>query len=139
VKFPYKKYPNGKGGFDSFGVVEVNIAQPTKNAPRSKRFEAIIDSGAARCIFLSAIGKAIGLDVEKGQAETSVGISGEPSVVYLHDISLYAPGGVIQIRAAFTANLPVAAILGMNGFFDHFKVTFDPTAQRCELERIYQA
>jgi len=139
VKFPYKKYPTDKGGFDSFGVIEVNISLPHKNAPRSKRFEAIIDSGACRCTFLCAIGKAVGLDVEKGEVEQSFGISGEPTVSYLHDVNLYAPGGIILIRAAFTENLPVVGILGMHGFFDHFKVTFDPTAQRCELERIYQA
>jgi hypothetical protein len=91
VKFPYKKYPNGKGGFDSFGVIEVSIALPQKNAPRSKRFEAIIDSGACRCTFLSVLGKAIGLDVEKGEVESSMGISGArpPSHIYMTSASMH--------------------------------------------------
>jgi hypothetical protein len=52
---------------------------------------------------------------------------------------LYVPGGPITISAAFCYELPVIRILGMQGFFNHFKVTFDPTAARCELERMYQA
>jgi hypothetical protein len=139
IKLPFKKYPRPNGGFDQFAVVSINISLPGKNAPRSKRFEAIIDSGACRCTFHSGIGKAIGLEVDKGEVEETYGVSGEPTTVHLHDIHLHAPGGIIPIRAAFTEKLPVAAILGMDGFFNHFRVTFDPTAQRCELERIYQA
>jgi len=46
---------------------------------------------------------------------------------------------MVVIRAGFSDELPIAGILGMNGFFEHFRVIFDPTAQRCELERIFQA
>jgi hypothetical protein len=120
-------------------VLNVQIARAEKNAPRSKRFEATIDSGAGRCIFHSDIGKAIGLDVEKGQPQETVGVTGKPSRLYVHDVSLYIPGGVIAIQAGFTDSLPIAGLLGMTGFFDHFRVSFNPTAAHCELERIYQA
>jgi hypothetical protein len=59
--------------------------------------------------------------------------------LYLHDISLYAPGGIVSIRAGFSDILPIAGLLGMSGFFEFFKMTFDPTALRVELERIYRA
>jgi len=136
---PYKAYPTAAGGFDYCAVLNVQIARAEKNAPRSKRFEAIIDSGASRCIFHSSIGEAVGLDIEKGTAENTIGISGKPSQLYVHEISLYVPGGIIPIRAGFTRDLPVAALLGMEGFFEHFRVVFDPTARQCELERLYQA
>lgn len=139
LKLPYKKFPDGKGGFDLFAVVPVNIARPELRSPRSTRFEAVIDSGACRCIFHSSIGAAIGLDIENGQEDATIGVSGVPTQSWLHDISLYAPGGVIPIQAAFVHDLPVAGVLGMNGFFDHFRITFDATAQRCELERLYKA
>ena len=138
LKIPYTNASDGKGGFGYYAAVPVNIALPTKNAPRSKRFEAIIDSGASRCIFHAEIGKAIGLDVPKGEVETTLGIAG-PTNTYLHDVSLYAPGGIIAIRAGFSADLPVVGVLGISGFFDFFKITFDPTLLRCELERIYKA
>ncbi|MFZ0794340.1 MAG: hypothetical protein WAM65_11245, partial [Candidatus Korobacteraceae bacterium] len=59
--------------------------------------------------------------------------------IYLHDISLYAPGGIITTRAGFSDNLPIAGLLGMAGFFENYKISFDPVTLRCELERLYQA
>lgn len=138
LKIPYRKAPDGKGGFAYYSALPVNIALPEKNAPRSKRFEAIIDSGASRCIFHADIGTAIGLDTLKGAVETTLGVAG-PTNTYLHDICLYVPGGVIAVRAGFSADLPVAGLLGMQGFFDAFRITFDPTLLHCELDRVYNA
>jgi hypothetical protein len=82
---------------------------------------------------------AIGLDIETGEKEETLGISGKASTIYLHDISLYAPGGVIPVKAGFGAELPVAGLLGMKGFFEHFRITFDPISQTCELHRVFKA
>jgi hypothetical protein len=65
--------------------------------------------------------------------------SAEREETWLHDITLYIPGGPVQITAGFKENLSVAGLLGMTGFFEHFNVTFDPTAKECQLERIYHA
>jgi hypothetical protein len=140
LKLPYKKYPDpqSRGGFFYAATVPVNIALPEHNSPRSKRFEAIIDSGASQCIFHSNIGRAIGLQVEKGEVVSTNSIQG-PTKIYLHDISLYAPGGVLSIRAGFLDDLPIAGLLGMSGFFEYFKILFDPTSLRVELERLYRA
>ncbi len=138
LKLPYKTFPLPGGGVSTTAVLNVNIALPAENAPRTKRFEAIIDSGASRCMFHASIGRFIGLDIEKGEVEDTAGITGDART-YLHDIPLYIPGGPLVIRAAFSEELPTAGLLGMNGFFEHFRVTFDPTGKRCELERIYQA
>jgi len=138
VKFPYKQFPDGKGGSRYHAVIPVYIALSAKNAPRSKRVEAYVDSGASRTLFHSGIGRAVGFEIEKGELEETIGITGVPVRIYVHDVALYAPGGVIQVRAGFCDALPVAGLLGMVGFFDHFKVTFDPTARQCDLERVYQ-
>lgn len=140
LKLPYRKYPDGqaRGGFFYAATVPVNIALPAKNSPRSKRFDAIIDSGASQCIFHSAIGRAIGLDIEKGEKVSTNSIQGATEI-YLHDISLYAPGGIVPARVGFSEKLPIAGLLGMTGFFEYFKITFDPTALSVELERLYRA
>jgi hypothetical protein len=140
LKFPYHKYPNpqASGGYFYAATLPVNIALPAKNSPRSKRFETIIDSGASQCIFHAAIGRAIGLEIEKGELASTNSIEGASSL-YLHDIALYLPGGIVPTRAGFSDKLPIAGLLGMTGFFEHFKVTFDPTALRVELERLYSA
>jgi len=137
---PYKKFPDpsGAAGVAYYAAIPVSIALPAENSPRSRRFEAIIDSGATNCIFHADIGKAIGLDIVKGDPLRTLGITG-PTSVYVHDVSLYAPGGIIAIRAGFSADLPIAGLLGMKGFFDQFKIIFDATALACTLERIHKA
>jgi hypothetical protein len=89
-------------------------------------------------MFHSSIGRAIGLDIERGVKEKTLGIGGS-STGYIHTISLHAPGGQIRIKASFSDELPIAALLGMSGFFDHFRITFDSRAQYCELERLFNA
>jgi len=140
LKLPYKKYPapDLPGGFFYAATVPVNIALPAKNSPRSKRFDAFIDSGASQCIFHAAIGRAIGLEKEKGQVVSTNSIQG-PTDIYVHDISLYAPGGIVRARAGFSDALPRAGVPGMSGFFEYFKVTFDPTALHVQLKRLYKA
>ncbi len=98
----------------------------------------MIDSGASGCLFHGSIGRAIGLDIGKGTLITTLGIGG-PLDVYLHDITLYIPGGPVITKAGFCDNASVAGLLGIAGFFEHFKITFDPTALRVELERVYHA
>jgi hypothetical protein len=59
--------------------------------------------------------------------------------IYLHEVVLYVPGGPVKIKAGFRDNLPVAGLLGMSGFFEFFKVTFNPELKACEIERIHRA
>jgi hypothetical protein len=137
---PYKKYP-APGGFYYAASIPVDISLPAKpslSVTRSKRFDAIIDSGASACLFHASIGRAIGLEIEQGQVEYTQGVSGQ-SRIYLWDIFLHAPGGIIATRAGFSDDLPIAGLLGMRGFFENFKITFDPASLEVELDRFYQA
>ena len=80
----------------------------------------------------------LGIDLTNCKTSTTQGIDG-PTLVYMHDVILYVPGGPIRTNVGFKDKLPVAGLLGMSGFFDHFKVTFDPTGNFYELERLYHA
>ena len=115
--------------------MDVQIARAAANAPRTTRFEALIDSGAARCLFHASFAAAIGVDLKAGEMEILNGIGG-PETTWLHEITLYVYGGPVKIRAGFKESLPLAALLGMNGFFEHFNVTFEGAAKRCILDRI---
>ena len=101
----------------------------------------MIDSGASICLFHSSIGKSIGLNVEKGEPDKTVGVNGVPTEIFKHTISLHVLGSMFKIQAGFTPNLPLAGLLGRIGFFEHFKITFDPSNNPpgFELERIYRA
>ncbi|HWZ42768.1 MAG TPA: aspartyl protease family protein [Candidatus Saccharimonadales bacterium] len=118
--------------------MEVQIAHPAPGAPRTRRFEVIIDSGATRTLFHSSLASHLGLELKSGEIELTQGIGGGVPI-YLHEITLYLPGGPVKIKAGFRDNLPVAGLLGMNGFFEFFRVTFDPDLKACELQRIHRA
>jgi Aspartyl protease len=140
LRFPYKNYPNNKGGFDWWALLPVQISNHVKHSPPTKRFEALVDTGASNCIFHASMGEAIGIDVDRGKEDQTVGVSGKPTTVYLHDISLHVPGGhIFKIRASFSYDLPIAGILGRNGFLEHFKVLFDPSGNPAgfDIERFY--
>jgi hypothetical protein len=141
VRFSYKNYPTNKGVDDWWAVLLVQLSNPAKHSPPCRRFEAIIDSGASICIFHSDIGESIGLRIDKGELSETIGITGIKTNIYLHNVSLYVPGGhIFKIRAGFTNEIPVAGLLGRIGFFEHFKLTFDPSnlPPSFDLERIYR-
>jgi hypothetical protein len=140
LRFPYKTYPDNKGGFDWWALLPVQISNHAKHSPPTKRFEALVDTGASKCIFHASVGRAIGLNVEKGEEDQTVGVSGKPTTIYIHNVSLHLPGGhIFKIRAGFTDELPMAGILGRNGFLEYFKVLFDPSGNPpgFEIERFY--
>jgi predicted aspartyl protease len=118
--------------------LSVQIALTTPNAQRTKKFEAIVDSGATRCTFHADLARYLGIDLTKCPAEDTTGISGTETT-RLSEIMLYIPGGPVKIMAAFKEQLPVAGLLGMNGFFEHFDITFVGGGQCFTLERIYKA
>ncbi|MCR4341554.1 MAG: hypothetical protein NUW01_16880 [Gemmatimonadaceae bacterium] len=110
-------------------VLHVRINNSAKHSPPTKRFEAIVDSGAPECYFHADIGKAIGIRLEDGIASSIGGIVGGVKIpIYYHSIGLYVGADILQMKAGFSNKLSVAAILGRRGFFDNFIVTFDPGA-----------
>jgi hypothetical protein len=108
----------------------------------SKRFEAIVDSGSAVCLFHADIGKPLGLKLKDGERDSLGGVvGGSVGEVYYHQIKLNVMSDIIPITAGFSQQLSVAAILGRHGFFEHFTVTFDPCNNPPGLlvERVHRA
>ena len=118
----------------------IRVRLGRKRTPLITRvFEAIVDSGASDCIFPEAVAIALGIKVESGKKEQRNGIGGSQDV-WIHPVQLYVGAEVVEINAAFAKSLPVAGILGRIGFFEHFRITFDPSTEPpgLELERIYK-
>lgn len=96
---------------------------------QTPRIEALIDSGAADCLFRADIGTFLGINVEKGIKGVMSGVAAGVKIdVYYHDVNLWVGVDMIKIRAGFSAEMSVAALLGRRGFFENFIVTFDPSA-----------
>lgn len=140
MKFAYKNYPTTKGETDYCAVLQIQISNPAKHSPPSKRFEALLDSGASRCIFHADLGTAIGFEVKKGEVEETYGISGKPTLLYIHKISLYVAAQIITIVGGFSYDIPLAGVLGRRGFFDNFKIVFDASTSPLtfDIERIHK-
>ncbi len=66
-----------------------------------------------------------------------LGISGSRTVLFQR-VVLFVAGETLTVRAGFCDWLPVPGLLGRKGFFDQFRLAFDPTSEPAglEIERI---
>ena len=99
--------------------------------------EALIDSGAASCIFDAQFAETIGIpDVEeKGTQVEFEGISGHRIIGFQHDVTLEVGGNRFhKISIAFCREMPDNAvnILGQKGFFELFPIKF--TLRKREID-----
>jgi len=109
----------------------VRLAHGTKH----KDVTALVDSGADLCLFHSDIGKLIGIDVESGSKLAFEGVSGAVATAYLHRINLTVRGmSSISLDVGFTDSMAVGTgLLGQQGFFEQFRVSFELTVQVFEI------
>ncbi len=137
MRTPYRAYPDKNGTVHFYPFIRICIGR--KHAQKTRFFEALVDSGASDCMFPEAVAAAIGIKLESGRKERRNGIGGSQDV-WIHPVQLYVGGEIIDINAAFARSLPVAGLLGRIGFFEHFKVTFDPSSDPpgLELERVHK-
>lgn len=61
--------------------------------------------------------------------------------LYAHEIRLHIGSDNFKITGYFSDQLPIASLLGRNGFFNKYIVTFDPTETNpgFELTRVHRA
>jgi len=125
MKFSYLKIPTNdpKRKWIARPIIQVALTGPGK----SVIVDALIDSGADKCLFNSEIAKEIGLILEKGDAEYFGGIEGGKIKSFVHKIQLQIVGldKKVEVSAGFIKDLKVSAILGQEGFFDAFKIKFE--------------
>src|SRR3989338_7612373 len=127
MKFRYKKF----GPFLR-PVIPVKLTYEN----RSVWYEVLVDSGADLCIFDAEIGEVLGLVVEDGEPQRVSGVAGQTSTYYVHKVVMEVGGHPRKIKAGFLPNVAGACnygIVGQNGFFDQFKVTFDFQKEEIEL------
>ena len=138
MRFPYRTAPGPDGTVLDYPFIPVRIGAARGSATRY--FEALVDSGAADCMFQASLASALGLELMSGTPSARTGIGGR-NEVWVHPISLFVGEHVLHVNAAFSETLPVADLLGRSGFFEHFRITFDPASDPpgLELERVHKA
>lgn len=138
IRVPYREFREKDGTKLYWILFNVQLAQLKPGSPQTRNAECVIDSGATTCLFDSTLADALGLDLKSGVRQRMTGIGGQEEI-WLHDVMLHIPGGPVQITACFKENLGIGGLLGLNGFFEHFVITFDPALKVCTLDRIHKA
>lgn len=89
-------------------------------------YEALVDSGADYNIFHSRIAEILGISLTKGHKRRILGIGNQELRGYEHDVTIKIAGREYVSKVIFSNKIPPNSfgILGNQGFFDHFKVTF---------------
>jgi hypothetical protein len=140
LKYKYKQSPLPDGGFDWVAVLAIQVSRGSRT---TSPFEALIDSGATNCLFHSDIASAAGIeDFRSGiLARTGGVVDGTSMDLWGHDIRIHVGADSFKITGYFSDRLPIPCLLGRNGFFDKYIVTFDPTESNpgFELTRVHRA
>ena len=140
MKYPYKQTPLPNGKFDWLPILPIQVS---RGSLITSPFEAIVDSGSFNCLFHGDIARAVGIkDITTGTPKISGGVvKGVRMKTYGHDIRLVIGSDNFKIEGYFSDDFPMAALLGRDGFFDKYVVTFDPTgkAPGFELKRAHKS
>jgi hypothetical protein len=142
LRYRYKQFPLPNGDFDSVPILLIQVSRGSPGT-LTVEFEALIDSGATNCLFHSDVAEAIGIrDLESGIRTSTSGVVGDVSMdLFAHEIRLHVGADNFKITGYFSDQLPIPCLLGRNGFFDKYIITFDPTETNpgFELARVHRA
>lgn len=97
--------------------------------------DALLDSGADRSLFHADIARAIGFDLARAPTELYAGIEGTRLEAYIQPVRLEIIGikKVVRITAGFIDSPGVSAILGEDGFFDAYHISFRKSHNEFEI------
>jgi|SRR3989344_2243145 len=98
------------------------------------RTDALVDSGAAMCLFKGEIGRALGIDIETGEKKIFQGVSAK-LVGYVHEVKIALAGKIFKAKIAFSDDLSTSFnLLGRLEIFDRFSITFKEKDKEIHFE-----
>lgn len=100
-------------------------------------YEVLVDSGADQNIFHSGLTEILGIDIRSGKKDIIYGVTGVGENQYIHNVDLKVGGHLFKdITVGFLEKMGGYSygIVGQNGFFNLFKVTFDKEKEEVELK-----
>jgi len=95
---------------------------------------ALVDSGAADCVFPKSIGQLLGIDIGSGEPHQFHGFDLRPIPGYIHRVHLQVAGFShwVDVDAVFL-EFDGMAILGQRGFFESYQVVFERWARQFKI------
>lgn len=98
-------------------------------------YEALIDSGSDYNVFDASVADILGIKVSAGFKRQIIGIGEQRLRGYEHNVTLKIAGKQYKTKVIFSKHIPPNSfgILGNEGFFNHFKVTFNCSKRYFEV------
>ncbi len=135
MKFPFVELPRTPSPAfpEATTTLQPQIPIIIRNGSKEFKIYALVDSGAACCIFPQNLGLGLGIDVEKGPTQRIGGLGGKVIVAHFHYVMLELNDCTWRAYVGFSPDrLGTSSLLGLKGFFSKFKVTFDYSS-RCTV------
>ena len=100
---------------------------------------AILDSGADISVLPMEVGEQLGLDLAKNRSPCS-GIGGEVDTAENHVRVRISQGHEnytfeIPVKVVLDPKASIPVLIGRDGFFEKFEITFDEERERISLKR----
>jgi hypothetical protein len=97
--------------------------------------DALIDSGANISVFHEEIADCLEIEIEDGEEILLQGLGGR-IVGYIHQVKLGVDGEEFYCSIVFSREITVGLnILGREGFFENFQITFNEKDKEVMLTR----
>ena len=98
--------------------------------------DALVDSGANISVFREEIAECLEIAIEDGEEILLQGLGGR-IVGYIHEIKVRVDDEEFPCKVVFSKELTVGLnILGREGFFEYFQVSFNERGKEIILEKI---
>jgi predicted aspartyl protease len=138
MNFKYKSLPRKDGPARKTPTIPVTFIGPGESID----IVAILDSGADISVLPLEVGEQLGLDLTKKRGPCG-GIGGEVDTA-----EDYVRVRIAQGHENYTFDIPVKVVLdlkssvpvliGREGFFEEFEITFDERRERISLKKVAQ-
>lgn len=105
---------------------------------QSMKQMALLDSGADITTINAEIAKYLNVDLGECEEKFIAGVVGESTSGYLTEMDMRIAGfsEPMLLRVLFVPNLKMNILLGQEGFFDRFHVSFFKDEEAIELSRV---
>jgi len=135
MNFKYKSLPRKDGPPRKTPTIPVTFF----GSEDSIDIVAILDSGADISVLPLEVGEQLGLDLTRNRSPCG-GIGGEVDTAEDHVRVRIAQGHenytfVIAVKVVLDPNSSIPVLIGREGFFDKFEITFDEGRERISLKR----
>lgn len=98
--------------------------------------DALVDSGANISVFREEIAECLEIVIEDGEEILLQGLGGR-IVGYIHELNVRVDDDEFPCKVVFSKELTVGLnILGREGFFEYFQVTFNERGKEVILVKI---